>query len=1070
MTIGSPRVAASTRSAARTRGAAFAVIGVIATSLAVASPAAASTTTLYASPDGSGEACSSAQPCALPTAKDAVRERVEATGGDITVELADGVYRVSDALEFRAQDGGGTDGSVRWVAASGAHPVISGAEPVTDWRVQDAATGIWVADTPQGVDTRQLYVNGVFAQRASRQLPGTDISMDATGITLKNENLAFLNDVPEQDRIDFEAKGDFTYRYSPVESITGNKVSMKQPAWDNNTWGWDTPQYALLGGSTYWLSNSLSFLDEMNEWYIDPAAGKLYYKPSTGVDPNGLDVELPRVEALMSIGGSYDEPLANLAFEGITFTGTSWLGPNEDGYATQQNGSFMKGVYDYRPADAFTSCSRGCEQFERARAGWYQQPAAVQVSAASKVRFENNLFTNLGSSALGIGNDANATISGVGLGASDVDVIGNRFTEVGGHGVFVGGNRADAHHPSDPRMLNHDITVEDNTVSRAAVEYKDNSGILSTYVTNAHIQNNEVANVAYDGIDTGYGWGMNDAGGSDEYTKRGYYNWNTRYDTPTTLKNNVVAGNLVHNTKSQFADGGSVYNLSASPGSVTEKNYLYNVSGVGLYLDEGTRSTTYQQNVLQGTNPWLFTNAYNATNTSDNQIRQNWYNSGGAQTPNAESNRNVIVDNEKVSGTNWPAAAQQVICGAGVDPEYRTSLNGNLFSEDPACGSTGETVKAPFSTTGSSAQSSFFAQSGEQFAIRAAGADVWGGDGQRNDEYGAIYQTDAVTPASSVSARVDTVGDANASAKSGVMIRNDMAAPGASAGYAVVAVTPRNGVVFQWDADGDGFVDNSSTASVNTFRPVWVKLDRLGDKVSAFYSYDGANYAQIGTPVALAGAEAVQDAGIFSTSHDRAQSAINVFSDVAVERDTVKPEVTLVSPTAAGPFQALAVQVDASDDRGLSQIVANVYKDAKLVKSTQSAIGGGLTGSHTATVTLPDGAYTVKYNAHDLAGNVSQTGTFAFTIDATKPKSTVKDGSEFTVATGSTYDRVSFKLSDAGLIDKVELNGVVKDLSNNAWSDVNFVKPGVFGAKQGENTMVVYDVAGNTEKVTFTLN
>jgi hypothetical protein len=1052
------------------RGAALTAIGVLATSLAIASPASASTITLYASPDGSGEACSAAEPCALSTAKEAVRGLVGAASTDVTVELADGVYRVSAPLQFRAEDGGGTDGSVRWAAAPGAHPVISGAEPVTNWQVHDADTGIWVADTPQGVDTRQLYVNGVFAQRASRQIPGADITMDATGITLKNENLAFLNDVPHQNRIDFEAKGDFTYRYSPVESIAGNKVTMKQPAWDNNTWGWDTPQYALLGGSTYWLSNSLSFIDEMNEWYIDPAAGKLYYKPGAGVDPNGLDVQLPRVEALMSVGGTYDEPLANLTFEGITFTGTSWLGPNEDGYATQQNGSFMKGTYDYRPADAFTSCSRGCEQFERARTGWYQQPAAVQVSAASSVRFEGNFFTNLGSSALGIGNDANATISGVGLGVSGIDVIGNRFTEVGGHGVFVGGNRADAHHPSDPRMLNRDVTVEDNTVSRAAVEYKDNSGILSTYVTNARIQNNEVANVAYDGIDTGYGWGMNDAGGSDEYTKRGYYNWNTRHDTPTTLKDNLVAGNLVHNTKSQFADGGSIYNLSASPGSVTEKNYLYNVSGVGLYLDEGTRSTIYRQNVLQGTNPWLFTNAYNATNTSDNQITQNWYNSGGAQTPNAEANRNVIVDNENVSGTNWPTAAQEVICAAGVAPERRTVLNGNLFSEDAACGDTGEAITAPYSTTGSSAQSSFFAQSGDHFAIRAAGADVWGGGGQRDDQYGAIYQADAVTAASTVSARVDTVGDANGWAKSGVMVRNDMAAPGASGGYAVVAVTPRNGVVFHWDADGDGYLDNSSTASVNTFRPIWVKLERLGDTVSAYYSYDGANYAQVGTSVTLVGAEAVQDAGIFSTSHDATQSAINVFSDLAVETDTVKPEVTLVSPTTAGPFGALAVQVDATDDRGLAQIVANVYKDGALLKSTQSAIAGDRAASHSATVTLPDGSYTVKYNAHDLAGNVSQTGEFAFTIDATKPKATVKDGAEFTVATGSTFDKISFKLSDAGLIDRVELNGVVKDLSNNAWSDVNFVTPGVFGAKSGENTLVVYDVAGNAETVTFTLN
>lgn len=1053
------------------RGGAAAAIGPLAAALAVAAPAAAAApATLHVSPGGAGD-CSASAPCDLPAAKERVRELVASGGADVVVELADGTYRLDAPLEFRPEDAGGADGSVRWTAAPGAHPMISGAEQVTGWRVHDADAGIWVADTPAGLDTRQLYVEGVYAQRAQRQVPGADLALDATGITLKNPALAFMNDLPQQDRIDFEAKGDFTYRYSPVASIAGGKATMQQPAWDNNTWGWDTPQFALLGGSTYWFSNSLAFLDEMNEWYIDPDAGALYYKPGVGVDPNDLDVELPHLETLLSVGGTYDEPLQNLAFEGITFTGTSWLGPSEHGYATQQNGSYIKDVYDYRPADAFTSCSRGCEQFERARTTWYQQPAAVQVSAASGVRFEGNLFRALGSSALGIGNDTNAVLSGVGLGASDIEVIGNRFTELGGHGVFVGGNRPDAHHPSDERMINRDITIAHNTVTRAAVEYKDNSGILSTYVTNARIEHNEVANGAYDGIDTGYGWGMNDAGGSGEYTNRGYYNWNTRYDTPTTLKDNVVAGNLVHNTKSQFADGGSIYNLSASPGSVTEKNYLYNVSGVGLYLDEGTRSTVYRQNVLQGTNPWVFTNAYGATNTSDNLITQNWYNSGGAQTPNLEQNRNRLVDNVQVSELAWPAAAREVICDAGVSRDRRTVLNGNLFTEDPACGDTGEPVAAPFQTTAGSAASSFFAQRDGSYAIRAAGADVWGGGGQRDDAYGAIFQEDAITGASSVSARVDTVGDANAWAKSGVMIRNAIDRPGASAGYAVVAVTPRNGVAFHWDADGDGYVESSTQANVNTFRPVWVKLDRHGGQVSAWYSYDGANYAQVGSTVMLTGAEAVQDAGIFSTSHDASRSAINVFSDVAIERDTVKPQVTLVAPATAGPTSALAVQLDATDDRGLSHIVANVYQGGTLVKSTQSAVAdGATTGTHRADVALPDGAYTLRYNAHDLAGNVSATGSFAFTIDATAPTATVKDGAEFTVATGDTYDKVSYKLYDAGKVDRVELNGVVKDLSDNTWSDVNFIAPGVFGAVRGENTLVVSDVAGNTQTTTFTLN
>lgn len=218
------------------------------------------------------------------------------------------------------------------------------------------------------------------------------------------------------------------------------------------------------------------------------------------------------------------------------------------------------------------------------------------------------------------------------------------------------------------------------------------------------------------------------------------------------------------------------------------------------------------------------------------------------------------------------------------------------------------------------------------------------------------------------------------------------------------------------------------------------------------------------------GTVVVGGGGSATTTATDAQTADRFWTLTEVS-DTTRPTVSLASPTSAGPFSALDIQVDAADDRGLAKIVANIYRDGTLVKSTQTAVNGGaLTATHAAEVTLADGSYTLRYNAHDAAGNVSATGTFVFTIDATKPKVTVKSGDEFTVGDADAYDKVSFKLYDAGKIDKVILNGVVKDLTDNAWSDVNFVKPGVFGAVAGENTLVAYDVAGNTETVTFTLN
>ena len=860
-----------------------AAAALVATAGAPAAVAAPAERTLHVAPDedARGTACTQNLPCSIERAQK--RASALARGGqrDITVQLAGGTYRLDDPLELRAEDGGRNGHTVTWTAAPGERPVLSGAVPVDDWSVYDEDTGVYVADVPTGIDSRQLYVEGVIAPRAALSLASSDVEVTPEGLKIVDPELSYLADLPDTDRMEFESLGDFTNRYSPAAGIEGDLIRMDQPAWDNNTWGWDTFQNSFLAAPTYYLQNSLAFVDEVGEWYLDPEAGHLFYKPGNGVDPDDLDIELPRLETLVSIGGTYDEPVSGLEIRGLELTGTSWLGPSTSGYANQQNGTFISEDYEYRPDDAFTSCSRGCEAFKRARFdAWYQEPAAVQVSAASDVSLVENRFVNLGSTGLGIGNDDNAHLNGVGLGASDITVAGNVFNEIAGHGIAVGGVRADAHHPSDPAMTNRDIVLENNTINRVAVDYKDNSGILSTYVTNIDILHNEVANVAYDGIDTGFGWGANDPGGSGEYERRGYYNWHPRYDTPTTLRDNTVSGNLVRNTKARFADGGNLYNLSASPGTVVSENYLTRVSGVGLYLDEGTRYSTYEHNVLDGTNPWVFTNSYSDGNgTNDNLLRNNWMNSGGEQMPNAESRNNRLEDNVRVEGTDWPAEAREVICAAGVAPRYRTTLNANLFGLD------GCTIDAPVRdgllATAEQVARSYTGQVGDSLGVAAAGADVWGGGGQTDDEYAGVYRPAALADGASVTARVDSLNDTDGWAKSGVMVRDDIAASGESAGYAVLAVTGRNGVALQWDEDGDGYLDQARQAEVDIFRPVWVRLTRSGDQLSGSYSYDGANFTPVGTPITVPSA-ARQDAGVFSTSHDRGRAAVNVFSALTV--------------------------------------------------------------------------------------------------------------------------------------------------------------------------------------------
>ncbi len=83
---------------------------------------AATMTTLYASPTGSGTACSSAAPCSLTQAKASVEAIDGNMSGDIVVQLAGGTYRLSAPLVFDNADSGTNGHNIIFQAAPGATP------------------------------------------------------------------------------------------------------------------------------------------------------------------------------------------------------------------------------------------------------------------------------------------------------------------------------------------------------------------------------------------------------------------------------------------------------------------------------------------------------------------------------------------------------------------------------------------------------------------------------------------------------------------------------------------------------------------------------------------------------------------------------------------------------------------------------------------------------------------------------------------------------------------------------------------------------------------------------------
>lgn len=649
-----------------------------AASAAPASPGAAQgVVNLYVTPGGVRTTAMAAGATAMNTfssiAQAAPMAHQLSANSNVVVHLAAGKYRLTSPLRFTGANSGQNGHTITYAAAAGT--VMTGSQQVTGWTLQNSANNIWVASVGTGVNTRQLYVNGAEAPRAAVTVPRSDFTFTSTGMTFTTSALSYLDGLTDQNQIEVETLDSFTDRYAPVQSISGGTITMQQPAWANNTFGYDTMNAAF----TMFLENNYAFLQQAGQWYLDSPTGQLFYKAASGQNPNNLDIELPKQQSLLQVSGSYSSPATGLSFSNITFTGTSWLGPSSSqGYADQQAGTFLTGSWQ---PPSVGSCYSGCLQFEATRQHWDQMPAAVQVSAATNITFSSDTFTNLGQDGLGIGNDADATFSGTGLGASGITVTGNTFSDLAGSGIVVGGVQADAHHPSNAAMTDQNITISDNHVTGTGTDYRETPAILSTYVTGAMITHNQVDHLPYDGIDIGWGWGINDPGGSQDYVNRGTYNFQPIYTTATTLKNNTVSFNLIFDTKNAMHDGGSIYNLSANPGSVIEDNYMFNNnSTVALYLDEGSRYLTVSNNVVQGAGVWAFTNANANNNTDNNTFSGNWFNGGATQVATGSPHNNVLSNNVQVSGTNWPSGAQQVISQAGIPGSSTGGSSGEVHA------------------------------------------------------------------------------------------------------------------------------------------------------------------------------------------------------------------------------------------------------------------------------------------------------------------------------------------------------------------------------------------------------
>ncbi|GII59776.1 hypothetical protein Pth03_81650 [Planotetraspora thailandica] len=606
-----------------------------AVTLSPTASSAAAATSFYVAPDGHGHACSARVPCALETAQAKVRHRTEHMTGDIVVTIEDGTYRLGKTLDFDAARGdSGVDGhSVIYQAAPGAHPVLSGGTRITGWT--QGPGGAWQASVPAGFDTRQLYVDGVRANRASGPNP-TGFTRTATGYTTTTGVLSTYKNITD---VEFVYGVAWSQMRCQIASVQGATVTMKQPCFDNST----RKQYGANADLPNYVENAKELLNDPGEWYLDKPAHTVYYIPRAGEDMAQADIEAPRLQTIITGHGTEAEPLRGLTLRGLTVEYGTWLEPNsDDGFSEVQANMRLTG-------DKAWDRQGSCDRFDTANPGtcpygnWTTTPGNVVFTWTDGLTLERDTFQHLGAAGVELGR-----------GTHHAAVRGNVFTDISGNGLEIG-NGTDAD-PGDVAVIPADNVISDNWVHNIATEYTGGVGIFQGYARNSTIEHNQVNDVPYSGISSNWGWGR----------------------TSTKTTGNVIADNLIFDYLQIRADGGGIYVLgqegsSMETGLTIKGNVIRGAIGGGhaIYTDGGSQYVTVSGNAMYGNHIPSYggCNERQGTPYGDLLFSGNYWENPTGDWPCGDPSNLTVTGNTQVN-ENGDGVPASVLAGAGIEPAY----------------------------------------------------------------------------------------------------------------------------------------------------------------------------------------------------------------------------------------------------------------------------------------------------------------------------------------------------------------------------------------------------------------
>src|SRR6266513_4478994 len=181
------------------------------------------------------------------------------------------------------------------------------------------------------------------------------------------------------------------------------------------------------------------------------------------------------------------------------------------------------------------------------------------------------------------------------------------------------------------------------------------------------------------------------------------------------------------------------------------------------------------------------------------------------------------------------------------------------------------------------------------FTVAASGVDIW----NTSDQFHFVYQQ--MSGDVEVIARVDSLGPTNVWAKAGVMLRSSLSA---NAVNGLAALTANPSVTFQHRPASGQYSMQDGSAAVSG--PLWVRLVRAGDTITAYQAVDGSTWTKINSITLSLGSSIY--VGLAVTSHSAGVITTATLSNVGIKTGTTSPTTGPPSPQKAADVGAPAIK------------------------------------------------------------------------------------------------------------------------------------------------------------------